>query len=125
MTGVQTCALPIYAEFVRHASRDRWGELLRAGAKIYEYQPTMYHCKVMIVDDAWVSVGSANFDSRSFRLNDEANLNVFSPGFAAEQVKIFEADKVQSVQVTYTQWQDRSLWKKFWGRVMRPFRTQL
>ena len=113
------------AEFVRHASRDRWGELLRAGAKIYEYQPTMYHCKVMIVDDAWVSVGSANFDSRSFRLNDEANLNVFSPGFAAEQVKIFEADKAQSVQVSYAQWQDRSLWKKFWGRVMRPFRTQL
>ena len=42
---------------------------------IYEYLPTMYHCKVMVVDDLWVSVGSTNFDNRSFRLNDEANLN--------------------------------------------------
>ena len=44
--------------------------------RIYEYQPAMYHTKVMVVDDVWVSVGSTNFDDRSFRLNDEANLNV-------------------------------------------------
>ena len=53
--------------------------------KIYEYQPTMYHCKVMIVDDLWTSVGSTNFDNRSFRLNDEANLNVLDADFAREQ----------------------------------------
>ena len=52
--------------FVRRASRSRWGPLLRAGVEIYEYQPTMYHCKVMIVDELWTSVGSTNFDSRSF-----------------------------------------------------------
>ena len=52
----------------RYASRSKWGPLLKAGVKIYEYEPTMYHCKVMIVDDVWVTVGSANFDNRSFRL---------------------------------------------------------
>ena len=46
----------------------------------------MYHCKVMIVDELLVSVGSTNFDNRSFRLNDEANLNIFDAAFAAEQV---------------------------------------
>ncbi|MFZ3041295.1 MAG: phospholipase D-like domain-containing protein [Thiobacillus sp.] len=58
----------------RAASRARWGDLLKAGAEIHEYQPTMFHCKVMIVmivDDVWVSVDSTNFDTRSFRLNDE------------------------------------------------------
>src|SRR4030095_15326782 len=69
---------------VKHASRGKWGPLLKSGVKIYEYQPTMYHCKVMIVDDVFVSVGSANFGNRSFRLNDEANLNVYGPEFAAE-----------------------------------------
>ena len=58
------------------ASRGSWA-LLQAGAQIFEYQPTMYHCKVMIVDELLVSVGSTNFDNRSFRLNDEANLNVY------------------------------------------------
>lgn len=61
----------------RRASRSRWGELLEAGIDIFEFQPTMYHCKVMVVDGLWLSVGSTNFDNRSFRLNDEANLNAF------------------------------------------------
>ncbi len=60
------------AKVVQSASRSLWGTLLDAGVHIYEYQPTMYHCKVMIVDNVWVSVGSINFDDRSFRLNDEA-----------------------------------------------------
>jgi phosphatidylserine/phosphatidylglycerophosphate/cardiolipin synthase-like enzyme len=64
------------AETVRRASRAQWGQLLQAGVEIFEYQPTMYHCKVMIVDDLWLSVGSTNFDNRSFSLNDEANLNI-------------------------------------------------
>ena len=64
-------------------SRSRWGPLLEAGVEIYEYQPTMYHSKVMIVDGLWTSVGSTNFDNRSFRLNDEANLNVLDEEFAA------------------------------------------
>ena len=60
-----------------------------------EYQPTMYHCKVMIVDGLLVSVGSTNFDNRSFRLNDEANLNIYDAAFAREQVTVFEDDLAQ------------------------------
>ncbi|MBI4327283.1 MAG: cardiolipin synthase B, partial [Chloroflexi bacterium] len=110
---------------VRHASRSKWGPLLEAGVKIYEYQPTMYHCKMMIVDDIWVSVGSANFDNRSFRLNDEANLNVFAPDFAAEQVRVFEEDKAKSREITYAEWQKRSVWKRLMETVTAPFRSQL
>ncbi len=65
--------------FVERASRSRWADLLDAGVRIYEYQPTMYHCKVMIVDGIWVSVGSTNFDDRSFRLNAEARATAFGP----------------------------------------------
>jgi cardiolipin synthase A/B len=110
---------------VRHASRSKWGPLLRAGVKIYEYEPTMYHCKMMIVDDVWVSVGSANFDNRSFQLNDEANLNVFSTEFAEEQVQVFEADKALSNQVTLEEWKKRSLWKRFMELLTTPFQSQL
>ena len=63
------------SETVRRASRARWGALLESGVEIHEYQPTMYHCKVMIVDGLWTTVGSTNFDPRSFSLNDEANVN--------------------------------------------------
>lgn len=110
---------------VKHASRGKWGPLLKAGVKIYEYQPTMYHCKIMIVDDVWVSVGSANFGNRSFRLNDEANLNVFSREFAAEQATIFEADKAKCVEVTYKEWKRRSVWDRFMEVITAPFRAQL
>ena len=110
---------------VKHASRGKWGPLLRAGVRIFEYQPTMFHCKSMIVDDVWVSVGSANFGNRSFRLNDEANLNVYSKEFAEAQVRIFEEDKRKSREVTYEQWKKRSLWKRFLELVTAPFRAQL
>ena len=114
-----------YSALVKHASRGKWGPLLAAGVKIYEYEPTMYHCKMMIVDDMWVSVGSANFGNRSFRLNDEANLNVFSRDFAAEQARSFEADKAKCSEVTYAQWKKRSLWHRFMEVLTAPFRAQL
>ena len=94
---------------VREASRGRWGTLLQAGIEIYEYQPTMLHCKQMIVDDTWVSVGSSNQDNRSFRLNGEANLNVLDPAFAAEQSRIFQDDKQHSRRVTLTEWENMPL----------------
>lgn len=95
------------SETVRSASKARWGALLHAGAEIYEYQPTMYHCKVMIVDEAMVSIGSTNFDDRSFRLNDEANLNIYDAAFAKEQIALFEADLAQSRRITLTEWEAR------------------
>ena len=115
----------IDTELTRKASRSRWGKLLEAGVEFYEYQPTMYHCKVMIVDGLWVSVGSTNFDSRSFRLNDEANLNVLDPDFAAEQIRVFEEDKKKSKRMTFDAWKDRPFWEKVTERVAGLLRSQL
>ena len=97
----------IDSDLVRNASRSRWGPLLEAGAVIAEYAPTMYHCKVLIVDDLLVSVGSTNFDNRSFRLNDEATLNILDAPFAAQQTATFEADLAVSKPLTHAQWQAR------------------
>ena len=97
----------IDTEVVRRASRATWGALLRAGAEIYEYQPTMFHCKVMVVDDRWVSVGSTNFDNRSFAVNDEANLNVYDAAFARAQAVLFDADLARSRRVSLEQWENR------------------
>jgi cardiolipin synthase len=97
----------IDTEVVRRASRAQWGELLRAGAEIYEYQPTMFHCKVMVVDDLWVSVGSTNFDNRSFSVNDEANLNVYDSEFARQQSAVFAQDLKESRRISLEEWENR------------------
>lgn len=109
----------------RRAGRSRWGALLEMGAEIYEYGPTMYHCKVMIVDEIWTSVGSANFDNRSFRLNDAANLNVHDADFAREQVRAFEDDKRKSRRITLEEWKNRPLREKLAERLSGLLRSQL
>ena len=112
-------------ETVKAASRATWGPLLQAGAEIYEYTPTMYHCKVMIVDQLLVSVGSTNFDNRSFRLNDEANLNVYDAAFAQRQTEVFEDDIERSRRVTYQAWLDRPLREKAHEKLTALLRSQL
>jgi len=97
----------IDSEVTRSASRRRWGPLLDAGIAIYEFQPTMFHCKVMVVDDLWVSVGSTNFDSRSFKLNAEANLNVIDRELALEQRRAFERDRSRARRITADDWHHR------------------
>ena len=115
----------IDTDVVRRASRSTWGPLLQAGAQIYEYQPTMYHCKVMIVDGLLVSVGSTNFDPRSFRLNDEANLNVYDAAFAARQERVFERDIAQSRRVTLAEWEHRPWHEKLLEHAAGLLHTQL
>ena len=85
---------------VRRASRKRWGRLLAAGVELYEFQPTMVHTKLLIADGLFVTVGSANFDSRSLRINDEANLSVLDSGFAQKMTQIFAGDLARSARVT-------------------------
>jgi cardiolipin synthase A/B len=113
------------AETVRRASRAQWGELLHAGVEIFEYKPTMYHCKVMIVDGLWLSVGSTNFDNRSFSLNDEANLNIADKAFAERQIAIFEQDAAQSKAITLSEWQQRPLIEKLIEHSASLLRMQL
>ena len=115
----------IDAGTVRSASRALWGGILRAGAELYEYQPTMYHCKVLVVDDLWVSVGSTNFDNRSFRLNDEANLNVLDREFARRQTADFERDLQRSRRITLEEWENRPWTEKAKERFFALFRSQL
>jgi cardiolipin synthase len=110
---------------VRRASRGRWGPLLEAGVAIYEYQPTLFHCKVMIVDDLWTSVGSTNFDNRSFRLNAEANLNILDAAFAAEQAAVFERDRARARRVTLAAWRARPWREKLQERLAGLLRSQL
>jgi cardiolipin synthase len=115
----------IDSDTVRQASRATWGPLLAAGAVIAEYGPTMYHCKVLIVDGLLVSVGSTNFDNRSFRLNDEATLNVVDPGFAAAQTATFEADLGLSRRVSHAEWIDRPLRERLGEALSALISTQL
>ena len=111
--------------YVRDASRTRWGALLAHGARFYEFQPTMLHSKLMVVDGTWTSVGSANFDNRSFRLNDEANLNVLDAGFGAAQVAVFEADKQRAREVTFAEWRGRSRPQKIIDGTLALLRSQM
>ncbi|MBA2548455.1 MAG: cardiolipin synthase B [Burkholderiaceae bacterium] len=111
--------------FVRNASRATWGPLLQAGALIHEYEPTMYHVKLLIVDGVWSSVGSTNFDARSFRLNDEANLNVYDADFARLQFETFERDLKRAHRITYEQWEARPWHEKLKERAAGLFSSQL
>ncbi|WP_343589044.1 phospholipase D-like domain-containing protein [Paracidovorax wautersii] len=112
-------------ETVKAASRGTWGPLLASGAEIYTYGPTMYHCKVMIVDQRMVSVGSTNFDNRSFRLNDEANLNVYDEAFAQRQTVVFEQDIARSHRVTHEEWLDRPWTEKLGEKAAGLLESQL
>jgi len=115
----------IDTKIVRAASRARWGELLAAGVRIAEYQPTMYHVKMLAIDGLFVSVGSTNFDNRSFRLNDEANLNVYDTGFAQEAVRVFDADWAKSAPVTFEAWSKRPWREKAWEHLASWLGPQL
>jgi cardiolipin synthase A/B len=110
---------------VRRASRALWGRILDYGAEMYEFEPTMYHCKVLVIDGLWSSVGSTNFDNRSFRLNDEANLNVLDAAFAARQLQDFEADLKRSRRITLQEWEARPWTERFLERFASLLRSQL
>jgi cardiolipin synthase len=112
-------------QIVRQASRSRWGDLLDAGVEIYEYEPTMYHCKLMIVDDVWVSVGSCNFDNRSFRLNDEANLNAHDAELARRLAADFDADLGRAKRITPEAWRARPLHERLREHAAGLLRAQL
>jgi cardiolipin synthase len=107
------------------SARTRLGELLRAGARIYEYQPTMMHAKTLVVDGLFATVGSTNFDNRSFRLNDEIDLEVYDERIARKLEQMFETDLTRSRPYTYEQWVHRTLWERFTEWALLPVKSQL
>ena len=112
------------AEIVRKAAKTSWGKLLAAGIETSEYDATMYHCKIFNVDSLLVSVGSTNFNNRSFKLKDEANLNVLNADFAQKKLAIFNDDWAKAKPVTYEQWANRPLSEKFLEQMAAIFKSQ-
>jgi cardiolipin synthase A/B len=92
---------------VRVAGRATYEALLEAGIQIFEFQPTMLHAKSMVIDGAWSSVGTVNFDNRSFQLHDEVTLCVWHDGFAGELTEAFEADLERSEKMKPDRWARR------------------
>jgi cardiolipin synthase A/B len=110
---------------VRRASRFYYGRLLKRGVRIFEYQPTMMHAKTMVVDGVWTTVGSSNFDDRSFRLNDEVNVNIFDRTIAAQMEQMFFEDLSRSEEVTRRRWNARSMTDRVKERIAGWFKPQL
>ncbi|MEO8672785.1 MAG: phospholipase D-like domain-containing protein [Tahibacter sp.] len=115
----------IDSDTVRIASKRTWGPLLQAGIGIHVYEPTMLHCKMLIFDGSMVSVGSTNFDMRSFELNDEASLNIYDSGFAQQMTEVMEQDLGHATVYTFEDWNNRSWAQRFAELVTIPIRSQL
>jgi len=108
----------------RTSSRRLYGDLLRAGARVYEYRPGMIHAKTMVVDGAWAVVGTTNFDNRSFGLNDEVNIAAFDHKLSARVAEDFERDRAESREMTYEEWRGRPLWERAYEQLGRLLERQ-
>ena len=107
------------------AGRASFGPLLEGGVKIFEYQPTMFHLKTMVVDGIFSTVGSANFDDRSFHLNEEINLFVYDAAFAGLMKERYRRDLSRCRPYTIAMWKQRSLKKRVTEWLVGPFRSEL
>jgi cardiolipin synthase A/B len=108
----------------RSSGQSAYGDLLKAGAEVYEYEPSMIHAKIMIVDGAWGVVGSANLDNRSFGINDEINVAVLDPEFAARLSDDFKQDVSHSKRVLLSDWEHRGLYERLLEAVGWVFERQ-
>jgi phosphatidylserine/phosphatidylglycerophosphate/cardiolipin synthase-like enzyme len=102
-------------KLARYSSVHLYGKLLECGIEIYEYNRTMLHHKTMVADSAWITVGTTNFDNRSFALNEESNVCVYDPTLAGELEKIFKTDLAACNQVELETWKRRGLLTKMGG----------
>ncbi|HEY4640178.1 MAG TPA: phospholipase D-like domain-containing protein, partial [Thermoanaerobaculia bacterium] len=97
---------------VQHASHHQFGALLKSGVKIWEFQRTLIHQKIMVVDGVWSCVGSTNFDDRSFQHNDEISMAFIDPQLAQQLRMTFNDDLKSAQQRTFREWSARPLWHK-------------
>ena len=98
--------------WARQNSVRLYGKLLKAGVEIYEYQPTMLHQKTMVVDGFWATVGTANFDNRSFALSEETHVCFDDPSLIMELQAVFYADLTQCARVELAEWKRRGIWQQ-------------
>lgn len=110
---------------VRQASRWHYERLLKRGVRIWEYQGTMMHAKTMVVDGIWTTVGSSNFDARSFRLNDEVNVAIYDERIARQMDEMFERDLGRSAAIALGRWKRRSWIARAKESVADLFKPQL
>jgi cardiolipin synthase len=96
-----------------YAGRHWYEELLGAGIRIYEYQPTMIHSKTIVADGVWSSVGSMNFDNRSMSFNNESNLVVLDSTFGRQMDSVFMDDLRYAKEIKLDTFKRRSVWAKF------------
>ena len=113
------------SEIVHSASQAQWGAMLDGGARMYRFQPSLFHSKMMIVDRYLTMVGSANFDARSFRLNDEANINIYDRAFAEHMTDVFDRDVGRSNGITAVEWHNRPWTTKLKEKLSSLGSTQL
>uniref|UniRef100_A0ACD5GMB6 Phospholipase D-like domain-containing protein n=1 Tax=Desertifilum tharense IPPAS B-1220 TaxID=1781255 RepID=A0ACD5GMB6_9CYAN len=111
--------------FVRYAARQLYGDLLAAGVQVCEYQPSMMHAKVMLIDGSWASTGSANFDPRSYFHNDELNVSTRSPQLVENLESFFAQAWENSHCLTLEEWRDRPLTERIQGRLALLFKPLL
>ncbi|MBW4446111.1 MAG: cardiolipin synthase B [Spirirestis rafaelensis WJT71-NPBG6] len=110
---------------VHFASRELYGDLLKAGVQICEYQPSMMHAKVALIDDGWISAGSANFDPRSYHHNDELNISTSNPELV-KKIDGFLVDAWRTSRcLTYSEWQNRPFTEKIQGQLGLIFKPLL
>ena len=112
-------------QFVRTAGRASYDELIDAGIEIYEYCPTMLHAKTLTVDEMWSSVGSVNFDNRSFQLHDEVTLCAQSERFAGQLHDMFESDLEVSERIEPAEWRERPITQRARENVTKYARREL
>lgn len=107
------------------ASRRLYGQLLLAGVRIFEYQPAMMHAKAMTIDGRWSTLGSTNFDPRSFFLNSELNVSIDDPAFAGEMEAFFERAVARSREITLADWQGRGPLERLGGLIGLMLKDQI
>jgi cardiolipin synthase len=98
---------------------------MQGGIEIYEYQAALLHAKTMLVDGVWATVGSTNFDNRSFALNDELNVVLYDRAVVGRLATAFEADLRHARRVTYEAWQGRGLRARLLELFVLPIESQL
>jgi cardiolipin synthase len=113
------------SQFTYTASRAHYGPLLLGGVQIFEYKASLLHAKTMVVDSLWATIGTTNFDNRSFALNQEINLAVYNAGVASRLEKVFDEDLKYSKQISYDEWNSRSLYQRLIEFFIFPLKEQL